>query len=411
MQEALDRYFPGHRKWTWAMRGGARRDLQIVASGPRRDTSLLVYDNGMGKHLPVLTTRCCPSCRTTRTTSTSFKASTTWAAPARCRSAAIAASSWSPASATTTPPPLGLTLLRRHPPERAEAAGGKKTWYEYLVFDGSVACLEIDELDVGLDGRRFQGGSLLKMYSYRLPEGARSIISRDLNLSLNEFLFEPALPFLTWTTTSAVRTTAPVTPVYGLKRRLEADGDTVETKFSETSTTSKFGELSDGLRLPGAIAWPGRQEDQAVHPARVLQEWHDRPLLAQWPGAGLLLIRVRHAGPQDAALEGLRAGTRLLLRAAPVVRNELFMASRDRLKAGDKADAIRECARDMLLASELPDIARRRKASLSVDSGDAGQMLRDLTRNLPMNEALTRILRQTFDLSDQRPGPSPQAGA
>jgi hypothetical protein len=60
----------------------------------------------------------------------------------------------------------------------------------------------------------------------------------------------------------------------------------------------------------------------------------------------------------------------------------------------------------MLLASELKDIAKRRKSSLNVDTGDAGQMLRDLTRNMPMNEALTKILRQTFDLSDQRPGTS-----
>ena len=48
--DALDRYFPDHRNWDL---GDARRrqarDLQIVASGPRRDTSLLVYDNGVGQ--------------------------------------------------------------------------------------------------------------------------------------------------------------------------------------------------------------------------------------------------------------------------------------------------------------------------------------------------------------------------
>src|SRR3546814_13926646 len=74
----------------------------------------------------------------------------------------------------------------------------KNTWFEYLVFDGAVAAIDgVDELDVGLDGRLFKTGSLLKLYSYRLPEGARSIISRDLNLTLNAFLFELAVPFLT----------------------------------------------------------------------------------------------------------------------------------------------------------------------------------------------------------------------
>ena len=91
-------------------------------------------------------------------------------------------------------------------------------------------------------------------------------------------------------------------------------------------------------------------------------------------------------------------------RLHPEVRNELFMASRDRLKAGDEADAIRKHLREILLASDLKEISRRRKASLNLDSEDTGKMLRDVTRNLPMNEALTRILRQTFDLSS--PGQS-----
>src|SRR3546814_674328 len=141
--------------------------------------------------------------------------------------------------------PLGFTLLRRHPPEQAEAANRKNTWYEYLVFDGAVAAIDgVDELDVGLDGRLFKTGSLLKLYSYRLPEGARTIISRDLNLSLNEFLFEPALPSLTVDNNDRYpQNRAPVTPVYGLKRRLEADTQTLETKFSEVSRTAALGEL------------------------------------------------------------------------------------------------------------------------------------------------------------------------
>src|SRR5690606_25961189 len=53
---------------------------------------------------------------------------------------------------------------------------------------------------------------------------------------------------------------------------------------------------------------------------------------------------------------------------------------------------------EMLLGSELKEISRRRKASLNLDSEDTGKMLRDVTRNLPMSEALTKILRQTFDL-------------
>lgn len=411
VREALDRYFPDHRNWDL---GDARRrqarDLQIVASGPRRDTSLLVYDNGVGQAPEDFHDTFLSLLRGNKNDVHFVQGKYNMGgagAIAFCgerRFQLVASKRYDGSS------PLGFTLLRRHPPERAEAAGRKNTWYEYLVFDGSVASLEIDELDVGLDGRMFRTGSLLKMYSYRLPEGARSIISRDLNLSLNEFLFEPALPFLTVDSLQRYPDNrAPVTPVYGLKRRLEADGDTVETKFSETSTTAEFGEL--GVTV---YVFRARSRGQGVKETRqyVQREYFKNGMTVLFSLNG----QVHGSYTSEFVTRALKMP---LLRDYLLVhvdcsklhlsvRNELFMASRDRLKAGDKADALRKHVRDMLLASDLKEIARRRKASLTVDSGDAGQMLRDLTRNMPMNEALTRILRQTFDLPDQKPGTAPR---
>ncbi len=302
--------------------------------------------------------------------------------------------------------PLGFTLLRRHPPKLAEAANRKNTWYEYLVFDGRVAAIDIDELDIGLEGRRFRTGSLLKLYSYRLPEGARSIISRDLNLSLNEFLFEPALPFLTVDNNQRYPDNrAPVTPVYGLKRRLEADNETVEARFSEVSHTAEFGEL--GVTV---YVFKARSRGEGVKETKtyIRREYFKNDMTVLFSLNG----QVHGSYSSEFVTRALKMPllkeyvlihidcSRLHLE----VRNELFMASRDRLKAGDKADAIRKHLRDVLLASELKEIAKRRKANLNVDNADAGQMLRELTRNLPMNEAMTRILRQTFDLTDRRAG-------
>lgn len=195
VREALERYFPQHRDWDV---GDARRrqarSLQIVASGPRRDTSLLVYDDGVGQAPEAFPDTFLSLLRGNKNDVHFVQGKYNMGgagAIALCgdrRFQLVASKRYDGTS------PLGFTLLRRHPPELAAAAGRKNTWYEYLVFDGQVASLAIDELDVGLDGRRFTTGSLLKLYSYRLPEGARSIISRDLNVSLNEFLFEPALP-------------------------------------------------------------------------------------------------------------------------------------------------------------------------------------------------------------------------
>lgn len=409
VQEALDRYFPDHRNWDL---GDARRrqaqDLQIVASGPRRDTSLLVYDNGVGQAPAEFPGTFLSLLRGNKNDVHFVQGKYNMGgagAIAFCgdRRFQLVASKRFEGNQ-----PLGFTLLRRHPPELAEAANRKNTWYEYLVFEGQVGQAAIDELDIGLEGRQFKTGSLLKLYSYRLPEGARSIISRDLNLSLNEFLFEPALPFLTVDNNDRYPDNrAPVTPVYGLKRRLEADHETVETRFSEVSQTAEFGEL--GVTV---YVFKARSRGQGVKETKqyIQREYFKNNMTVLFSLNG----QVHGSYSSEFVTRALKMP---LLKDYVLihvdcsnlhlaVRNELFMASRDRLKAGDKADTIRRHLRDLLLSSELKDISRRRKASLNLDDADAGQMLRELTRNMPMNEALTKILRQTFDLTDQPAGAS-----
>jgi hypothetical protein len=407
VQEALDLYFPDHRNWDI---GDARRrqarELQIVASGPRRDTSLLVYDNGIGQAPADFAKTFLSLLRGNKNDVHFVQGKYNMGgsgAIAFCgeRRFQLVASKRFDGSQ-----PLGFTILRRHPPELAEAAKRKNTWYEYLVFDGDVASVEVDELDVGLDDRKFRTGSLLKLYSYRLPEGARSIISRDLNLSLNEFLFEPALPFLTVDNNERYPDNrAPVTLVYGLKRRLESDSETVETRFSEVSKTAEFGEL--GVTV---YVFKARSRGQGVKETKqyIQREYFKNNMAVLFALNG----QVHGSYSSEFVTRSLKMP---LLRDYLLVhvdctklhlgvRNELFMASRDRLRSGDKADAIRKHIRDLLLASDLREIARRRKATLGLDNADAGQMLREITRNLPMSDALTKILRQTFDLGDANSG-------
>lgn len=407
VREALERYFPQHRDWDV---GDARRrqarELQIVASGPKNDTSLLIYDDGIGQAPEDFADTFLSLLRGNKNDVHFVQGKYNMGgagAISFCgdrRFQLFASKRYEGSS------PLGFTLLRRHPPERAEAAGKKNTWYEYLVFDGQVASVEVDGLDVGLDGRRFSTGSLLKLYSYRLPAGARSIISRDLNVSLNEFLFEPALPFLTVDNKERFPDNkALVQAVYGLKRRLEGDNQTVEAKFSVESTTSEFGEL--GVTV---YAFKARSRDQGVKETKqyIQREYFKNDMTVLFSLNG----QVHGSFTSEFVTRALKMPLLkdyLLIHVdcsnlALGVRNELFMASRDRLKAGDTADAIRRHLRDILLDSELKAIAKRRKASLNMDGSDAGQMLRDITRNLPMNDALTEILRQAFDLPDRQAG-------
>ena len=410
VKEALDRYFPNHRNWDLGdFRRQQARDLQIVASGPRRDTSLLIYDNGIGQTPENFPKTFLSLLRGNKNDVHFVQGKYNMGgagAIAFCgdlRYQLVASKRFDGAS------PLGFTLLRRHPPKLAEAAGKKNTWYEYLVFGDGVATVDVDELDVGLEGRKFRHGSLLKLYSYRLPEGARSIISRDLNVSLNEYLFEPALPFLTVDNNERYPDNrAPVTAVYGLKRRLEADKETIEAKFSETSSTAEFGEMNVTTYVFKALSRDTVKETKQY----IQREYFKNNMTVLFSLNG----QVQGHYTSEFVTRSLKMPllkdyllvhvdcTNLHLE----VRNELFMASRDRLKASDTADALRRHLRELLSTGELKDIAKRRKASLTVGSDDAGQMLRDLTRNLPMNDALTKILQQTFQLSVQKPGDAPK---
>ena len=89
---------------------------------------------------------------------------------------------------------FGFTLVREHPKKESDQA--KETWYEYLLINEKIPSFTASKLDLGLNNRQFETGTILKLYSYQFPKGY-SGFAQDLNQSINEFLFQPALPILT----------------------------------------------------------------------------------------------------------------------------------------------------------------------------------------------------------------------
>jgi hypothetical protein len=79
-------------------------------------------------------------------------------------------------------------------------------------------------------------------------------------------------------------------------------------------------------------------------------------------------------------------------------RNELFMASRDRLKQGEESSKLREVVAKELRRSRLKDIYKRRKSSMNVESESTKDLVRQFAENLPMNEDMTKLLNQTLKL-------------
>ena len=407
LAEALDRYFPNHKNWDLAQARRERaRDLQIVASGPKMDTSLLIYDDGVGQAPEDFPSTFLSLLRGNKNDVHFVQGKYNMGgsgAVVFCgtkRYQLIASKRYDGSK------PLGFTLLRQHPPHLVDAANRKNTRYEYLVIDGEIPSVEIDELELGLEERKFRTGSFVKLYSYELPRGARSIISRDLNLSLNEFLFEPALPFLTVDNNERYPDNVnPITVVAGLKRRLEGDERTIESQFSLEDNSKEFGKLAVTVYV-----FSPRSRGKGVRDTKVYirREYFKNDMSVMFALNGqvhgnftseFITRSLKMPLLKDYVLIHVDC-TQLHLG----VRNELFMASRDRLKNSATSDALRSHLRKLLSDSELAEIAKRRKASLSLDNEDTGKMLREVTRNLPMNDALTQILRQTFDLPETKLG-------
>ena len=137
---------------------------------------------------------------------------------------------------------FGFTLIREHPKRKTDQS--KETWFEYLLIDEKIPSFKIDKLELGLENRKFETGSIIKMYSYQFPKGY-SGFAQDLNQSINEYLFNPALPLLTKDTKKRYpNNNVLVNDLFGLKRRLSIEGnDYLDESFSEDNNDSKIGPM------------------------------------------------------------------------------------------------------------------------------------------------------------------------
>ena len=90
-------------------------------------------------------------------------------------------------------------------------------------------------------------------------------------------------------------------------------------------------------------------------------------------------------------------------------RNELFMASRDRLKRGDIFTQIRKRLINELVNSELKDIHKLRRESFNSDSSDPDQILKEIVKKLPINKKLTDLLQKSLGIPTiiKKPVPIP----
>ena len=401
IEEALEQFFPNYKNWDVddALRQQAN-ELQIIADGPRNDTSLLIYDNGIGQKPEDFQSTFLSLLRGNKNKVHFVQGKFNMGGAGaigfcgKKRYQLIASKRFEDSNL------MGFTIIRRHPLTEDEEFEVKSTWYEYLCFNKNIPSFVSGPFNAGLYHREFDTGSLVKLYSYKLPPNARSVISRDLNRSLNEFLFKPGLPFLT--VDNNVRYPkhhSPITPVYGLKHRLRDENEYVEDTLTLDYDDPEFGKLYITVYVFKVKA---KGKDVKNTKSYIQGEYFKNNMSV------LFSLNGQVQGHYTSEFITRSLGMALLKDYLLIhvdctglyneVRSDLFMASRDRLKSGEKESELRKLLTEILPKKELREFEKRRRANLNVDSNDTKQLLRDIAKNIPISKALTQLLQKSFQV-------------
>ena len=402
IEAAVNRFFPKYKNWDL---GPPRRlqaeHLQILADGPRKNTSLIIYDDGEGQ-LPNNFEDTFLSLLRGNKNEIHFvhgKYNMGGAgAIAFCgkkRYQLIGSKRFNDGAL------LGFTLVRRHPLTSDEEKRKKATWYEYLIINNEIPSFPCEEINIGLYKRNFNSGTIIKLYSYDLPRGSRSVISRDLNQSINEYLFNPALPLFTIDKKERYPHDKNLhRDLYGLKRRLEEDDSKyVDKFFSEVVNDQEIGKIN-----VNCYVFKPRVDEKSVKETKstIRREFFKNNMSVLFSVDG----QVHGHYTSEFITRSLKfplLKDYLLIhvdctKIRTGFRNELFMASRDRLKQGEESTKLRHLIAQLLAKGRLKDIHRERKASITVEGKDAEELVRNITRDLPIRNDLVQLLSQTFKL-------------
>ena len=405
MEEAKARFFENHTTWDLpGFRKEQSESIQIIADGPRRNTSLVIYDDGEGQHPENLENTFLSLLRGNKNEihfvqgKYNMGGSGAIVFCGKKRYQLIGSKKYDGTGE------FGFTLIREHPLGIEEEKTKKNTWYEYLKVDGKIPAFHTKQQDLGLYNRKFTTGTIIKLYSYDLPTGSRSVISRDLNQSINEYLFEPILPIITVDKKERYPDDRNLErDLYGLKRRLERENNRyVQEYFSENFKDSLFGKMK-----VTCYVFKAKIDDRSAAESResIQREFFKNNMSVLFSING----QVHGHYTSEFITRSMKMS---LLKNYLLIhvdctdmdlsfRKELFMASRDRLKDGEETRALREFLRNKLGSKQgrLAEIEKQRKNAISVEGGDTTELLKSLANNLPMNPELMQLLSQTFKLN------------
>jgi hypothetical protein len=274
----------------------------------------------------------------------------------------------------------GVTLVRRH----FAGEGDRVSWYEYCVGpDGEVMSFEADGLPIPPAGRTLAWGSLVKLYDYDLED--RSVATLGLWRELNRNLHFPGLPLLIHETRD-FRGHSPSKVVLGNKVRIVVDErDKIESAFPPI------------LPIIMSLGAFGKRTVEVT----AFREGTRADEFSSYRDAVFFTINGQtHATLSRSFLEN-KAKLGYVARSLLVhvdctdidtnVREDIFMASRDRMRSNEAWREIQE-----ILAREL----REHEALKALNHARREQqMQRSADEQRFINEVVSRLIRSNRSLT------------
>ncbi|MDE3269980.1 MAG: ATP-binding protein [Pseudomonadota bacterium] len=410
MAEAREKFFPEHKNWDLTEnRNQQAESIQILADGEKKDTSLIIYDDGEGQHPrdfeKTFLSLVCGNKNEIQFVQGKYNMGGSGAIVfcGKKRYQLIASKKYDSTGK------FGFTLIRKHPMTTEEEKRKKNTWYEYLKIGDAIPELEIDSLNLQSRNREFTTGTIIKLYSYTLK--GVSDISRDLNASINEYLFEPVLPVYTIESKKRYPNSSLVRGLYGLKRKLEKRGDNVEesneeedgNKYVEENFSLELSDSTIGETKITCYVFKAKIEGKTAKDSKdsIRREFFKNNMSVLFSING----QVHGNLTSEFITKSLKTNILkdyLLIHVNCTgmkrdFREELFMASRDRLKGSDETKKLREFLQIKLKEhGRLKEISEQRKASIALGNEDNEELIGSFTSNLPWNEELAKLCNQVM---------------
>ena len=298
---------------------------------------------------------------------------------------------------------FGWTLVRKHILTEKEQ-NRKATWYEYFTIDGKIPQFEIEELEIGLKGRKFKTGSFIKLFSYEMPKATKGALHIDLKRELDQLLYKLALPIWLWEKREKYKNLEKKfgileMGVYGNYTKLHFDNnqDVIEANVFTEVKGKEMGEV----HVQAFVLKKGDGKQQQDRKRNYIGTGRNVIYLqnGQVHGKeGLTFI------DQDLGFHYLRDSMLIAVECSkmkPSFSQEVFMSNRSNTKETKQLKTLKEKIAEALKNNEtLKEINEARKnAMLQGGNNKEGKELIDnILSKIPLSKSLVNLLNGEGDL-------------